>query len=55
MACPLLPLMSLSTLASCTFICVSAFCICCTAREASSTCRPRNRHIARTPCMSSAS
>src|SRR3954454_15418252 len=47
-ACPLSPLISLITLASCTFIFVNDFCMCCTARPASLTCRSRKRQMVRT-------
>src|SRR4029450_3203562 len=46
-ACPVNPLTSLMTLASCTFIVVSAFCMCWISRPASCTCRLRSRHIVR--------
>ena len=41
--CPVLPMMSLSTLSNCTFICPSAFCMCCTARLRSRMSCPRWR------------
>ena len=40
-------MMSLSTLSNCTFICVSAFCMCCTARLRSRTSWPRWRRYER--------
>ena len=44
---PVTPMTSLSTLSSCTFICASAFCTWCTARERSPTSSSRWRRYAR--------
>ena len=44
---PVLPMMSLNTLSNCTFICVSAFCMYCTARLRSRTSWPRWRRYER--------
>ena len=48
MASPEVPLRSLIALANCTFMVVSAFCVCSIARPASCTCRCRSRHRVRT-------
>jgi hypothetical protein len=50
---PVTPLISLITLANCTFMVVSAFCICCTVRPTSSTSRFRCRHSVRNSRISS--
>src|ERR1017187_7453633 len=54
MAWPVIPLMSLMTLASCRFICVSAFCMCWTQRDASPMCGCRCRQNVRIIRISSA-
>src|SRR5215831_5462839 len=47
MASPVAPLRSLIALANCTFMVVSALCMCSIARPASCTCRSRSRQAGR--------